>query len=97
MQIKTWRVKMNLSQEEAAKLLFMDVRTLQRKERTENDDPALTCIMNYQEIIAQPTIDKAKAIMNRHYRESRNVLFDFRPSVLKRKRNIKKIKGDHWE
>lgn len=86
---------MGLNQDEAAKLLFMDVRTLQRKERLQNDDPALKCIMNYQQIMAQPTIDKARETMGRYYREGRGIVFDVRPSVLKKHRA--KIKGDHWE
>ena len=71
MKIKSWRTKMRLNQEEAARLLFMDVRTLQRKDRLENDDPKLLCVMNYQEMMAAPTIDAAKKLMNKHYRKIR--------------------------
>jgi hypothetical protein len=68
MKISWWREKLGLNQEKAARLLFMDVRTLQRLDRKEDLSQKLQCVMKYQEIMAQPTIDKARAVMNRHYR-----------------------------
>jgi len=68
MRIRSWRAKMNLNQEEAAKLLFMDVRTLQRKDRLINDCPKLLAIMDYQEIMTQPNIDKATRVFRQKYR-----------------------------
>jgi hypothetical protein len=59
----------DLTQEEAAKLLFMDVRTLQRKDNQHVEDPKLLAVMKYQEIMRQPNIDKAVSILYKHYKE----------------------------
>jgi len=61
---------MGLSPKEAALLLFMDVETLRKRDRLDNDDPKLQCVMNYQEIMAQPNIDRAREVMGRHYRQN---------------------------
>jgi transcriptional regulator with XRE-family HTH domain len=93
-QIKAWRLKRDLSQNDLAELLNVDVMTISRWERGERTAPAFLALalegLNLKETLGELLRDYQQA-----YTDLTDGQYEFKSPAITRARAVLKVKGSN--